>query len=93
MFDDCRQQLEKIQEDKETAIDEFLEQQTEDKILNQKVIEKKFKKLLADFDKNIDDQNNDGPSLDEYKSSLDEEKKVAMENFKKECLDKKTKGM
>ena len=34
MFDECRKQLEKIQEEKESAIDEFLEEQTEDKIIN-----------------------------------------------------------
>ena len=34
MFDECRKQFEKIQEEKESAIDEFLEEQTEDKIIN-----------------------------------------------------------
>jgi len=34
MFDECRKQLEKIQEEKESAIDEFLEEQTEEKIIN-----------------------------------------------------------
>ena len=69
MFDECKKQLESIQEEKEAAIDEFLEEQTEDKIMSQKVIEKKFKKLLADFEKNIDDDNvGDGPSLEEYKT-------------------------
>lgn len=33
MFEDCRKQLEKIQEEKEAAIDEFLEEQTEEKII------------------------------------------------------------
>ena len=68
MFNDCRKQLEKIQEEKEAAIDEFLEEQTEEKILNQKSIEKKFKKLMSDFEKNLDQNNGEGPSLEEYKS-------------------------
>ena len=45
IFDDCRAQLQKIQEEKEQAIDEFLEEHTEDKIIRQKIITKKFKAL------------------------------------------------
>ena len=48
---------------------------------------------MSDFEKNLGDSSVDGPTLSEYKVSLDEDKTVALENFKKECLDKKTKGM
>jgi hypothetical protein len=49
---------------------------------------------LVDFDKNIEEGvNTDGPTLQEYKVSLDNEKKIAMEEFKKQCTDKKSKGL
>lgn len=53
IFQDCRIELEALQQQKEQAVDEFIEQQTENKIISQRKIERRFKKKLADVDKSI----------------------------------------
>ena len=42
-----------MQEKKEQAIDEFLEEHTDDKISNQKKIEKKFKAKVKEFEQKL----------------------------------------
>ena len=53
-----KKELERLQEEKESAIEEFLDEHTTERMMNQKKIEKQFKKKLADFEKeqNTDDE-------------------------------------
>ena len=53
IFNDCKAELEGLQQQKEQAIDEFIEQQYESKIVSQRKIERKYKKRVADIDKSI----------------------------------------
>jgi len=74
IFNNCRAELETLQQQKEQAVDEFIEQQTENKILQQRKIERKCKKRLADVDKSI-------KSLQEENA---EQHKEAIEMLKKQ---------
>ena len=47
IIENCKNELEALQDKKEEAIDEFLEEHTEQKILQQKQIEKKFKDMKS----------------------------------------------
>lgn len=51
ILENNRKELERLQEEKESAIEEFLDEHTTERMMNQKKIEKEYKKKLVDFEK------------------------------------------
>lgn len=92
IFNDCKIELEGLQQQKEMAIDEFIEQQTENKIVQQRKIERKFKKKVADIDKSVKSLEQDNSELhkeaismlNSQKQHVEEDKKKEIEQFIKE---------
>lgn len=78
LLENCRVELEKLNEEKEQAIVDFLEEQADEKYVRQKKIEKTFKKKLQEFEKEEPDED----QLREFKEANQKELDQALEEFK-----------
>ena len=91
-----RKELERLQEEKESAIEEFLDEHTTERMMNQKKIEKEYKKKLAEFEKE-QNENDDGEDktemIEKFKNENAAELKGAIELFKSQQSDIKVAGL
>ena len=88
ILEKCRQDLTELQVKKDEAIDEFLEEHTESKIIEQKKIEKKYRKMRDEFK-----ESEDGPTLEEYKVTVQKEQEEAMTKLKSAYAEKSKQGL
>ena len=79
ILEKCRQDLTELQVMKDEAIDEFLEEHTESKIIEQKKIEKKYRKMKDEF---LAQEDGSGPTLEEKKLALQKEQDDAISQLK-----------
>lgn len=85
LLEDCKRQLEKLQADKEQAIEEFLEHLAEEKFTSQQDVKMKYQKML-NLLKNAQNK-------EEKTAQLEEKKKGELAESVEEYLGKKKEGL
>ena len=82
---DCKQELEKLQSEKETAIDNFLESLTEEKFEQQQEIKTKYNKMIIML--------KNAANKEEKIAGLEEKRKLELEESTEELAKKKREGL